>query len=212
MRFLGFIKRLCLCCLWWEHLYEDIAFLSFMTFLCWCSLWVEHLCEVYRVYKLSAFMRYRGLLRECLYEVPDVYKEICFMKFMGLMRRTPALGQHLYEVCGVYKGGWLQEESAFVRIMGFLRTAPLWGLCGFWERTSLRRMFYEVYRAYLKMHSPHTPHNPNKAPQGTLLKGPLLIRPTNITKAVSLWRLSSHEGHKPLKDGLLINPLIAINR
>lgn len=48
-------------------------------------------------------MRYRGLLRECLYEVPDVYEEISFMKFMGLMRRAPALGQHLYEVYGVYK-------------------------------------------------------------------------------------------------------------
>lgn len=57
--------------------------------------------------------------------VPDVYEEISFRKFMGLMRRAPALGQYLYEVYGVYDVGYLQEESAFVRIMWFLRTAPL---------------------------------------------------------------------------------------
>lgn len=78
------------------------------------------------------------------------------------------------------------------------------------ERTSMRRVFYEVYVAYVKRHSPHKPYNPNKPHEATVLRGALLISPTNILKALSSWRLSPHEGHKPLKDALLINPLSVI--
>lgn len=106
MRFLGFMMS---AFMWREPVWD------------FWGLWGEQLEEVYGLHE-----------EKNLYDFCRVYEESACMSFMGFMRILFHGNTHLWgwwglEFYGVFRG-CLFEEYAFMRFIGIMRRAPLWGL------------------------------------------------------------------------------------